>query len=176
MIGNLFRRTWVRATLIILGVGVLLGLVAALRPVRQPASEPENSGAQERPAFATYFDLLFLGKTGDASLPRTDTPLVRATKFRTGERVGIRVQAAPEQGSSFTMELRFLAPSTREELPSLRDDRQSFRISPGLRTVCCLRMPRETGTYDLAVLVGNQFLSFLPITVEKPSQGGGLSL
>ncbi len=176
MLSNFFRRTWLRIALVVLGVGVLLGVALAFRPTREPAEEPQNAGTQEHPAFATYFDLFFLGKTGDASLPRADTPLVRATKFRAGERVGIRVQAAAERQSTFTVELRFLSPATREELPSLRDDRQSFRISPGLRTVCCLRMPRETGDYDLAVLVDNQFLSFLSIKVQKPSQGGGLGL
>lgn len=88
--------------------------------------------------------------------------------------MGLRVQTAPEVTASFRIEVRFVAPDTREELPFLRDDRQRFRVRPGLRTYCCLKIPAEPGRYLMAIVVDEQFLAYLPAEVkEKPSRSGG---
>ena len=177
MVREVFRRSWVRALLLILGVGVLLGLVFALRPLPTgPVEEDRRPPEDARPGFASYFVHFFPGRTPDGSSPRSNSPLLRAAKFLAGERVGVRAQTAPERRDAFVVEVRFLSKQTKEELPALRDDRQSFRIRPGLRTVCCLRMPREVGDYDLALVVENQFVAFLPISVKEPPNrsGGGL--
>ncbi|TSC73099.1 MAG: hypothetical protein G01um101438_122 [Parcubacteria group bacterium Gr01-1014_38] len=172
---KILERPKVRTVLVIVGVGALLGLAAALRP---PAGGPVVEDLQPpegtRPAFASYFVHFFLGRTPDGSPPRPNSPLLRAMKFLAGERVGLRVQTPLERRSTFVVEMRFLSRETKEELPALRDDRQSFRIRRGLRTYCCLRIPKETGDYDLGLLVENQFVAFLPINVkEPPHQGGG---
>lgn len=168
-------RPWVRAVLVIVVVGALLGVAAAVRsPTGSRITEDVRPPEDARPGFASYFVHLFPGRTPDGSLPRSNSPLLRATKFLAGERVGLRAQTAPDRRTSFVVELRFLSKTTREELPGLRDDRQSFRIRPGLRTSCCLRLPREIGDYDLAILAENQFLAFIPIAIkEAPQQSGG---
>lgn len=167
-----------KVALVLLGVGILIGIVLALRqPLPEPPAETGPSApAEMRPTFAEYFVHLFPGRTPDGSRPRGSKALVRASKFLAGERVGLRVQTAPERDESFTMEIRFLTQDTREELPALGDDRQRFRIRPGLRTYCCIRMPRETGDYLIGIIVENEFLAYLPIEIKpRPSRlEGGL--
>ena len=175
---KVLERPSVRTVLVIVGVGAILGLAAALRPLPtdQVPEDLEDPPEGAGPAFASYFVHFFPGRTPDGSSPRPKSPLLRATKFLAGERVGLRAQTAPERRSAFVIEIRFLSRATREELPALRDDRQAFRIRPGLRTYCCLRIPKETGDYNLGLLVENQFVAFLPISVKEPPQRseGGL--
>lgn len=173
---EVFRHPGARAAAVVVAVGVVLGLYWALR-VPLGGSPPPVSPPDGGPAsFATYFVHFLPGRTHDGSRPTANKQLLRATKFIAGERVGLRVQTAPGVVAPFVVELRFLSPATREELPDLQDDRQRFRIRPGLRTYCCLKMPREVGHTLLSILVGDQFLADMPIEVkESPSaQRGGL--
>lgn len=167
-----------RTALVLLGVGILIGIVFALRaPLPEPPAETAPIAAPETKAsFSSYFIHFFPGRTPDGSRPRGSKALLRASKFLAGERVGLRAQTAPEVSESFAVNIRFLTQDTREELPALRDDRQRFRIRPGLRTYCCLKMPREPGRYLVAVLVEDEFLAFLPVEVKpRPSRlEGGL--
>lgn len=165
-----------RTVLVLIGVGVLLGLLFALRtPFPGPPEPSPEPPGEASSSFAAYFVHIFPGRTADGSRPGRSTPLLRATKFLAGERVGLRVQTAPAQEEWFQVELRFLSADTREEKPELRDDRQRFRIRPGLRTYCCLRLPREPGRYEIGILVDGAYLTYLPANVEKPllrSEGG----
>lgn len=168
-----------RGVLLIVLTGVLLGAVAVLRsppPVPPPDAVPVPL-EDRRPAFASHFVHFFPGRTHTGARPRARSPLLRATTFAAGERVGLRIQTVAEFPRSLWVELRFLTASGREELPSLRDDRQRFRIRSGLRTYCCLRIPQETGSYVLGILVDDQYLAFLPLTIKEPlrAEGGLLS-
>lgn len=173
-------RPAMQTALIVVGVGVLIGLALALRqpPPAPPSEEGPVPTGELRPAFASYFVHVFPGRTADGSRPRASKQLLRSAKFLTGERVGLRVQTAPNIERSLLVEVRFLSTGTHEELPALRDDRQRFRIRPGLRTYCCLRIPKEPGAYSLGLLVDNDFVAFLPISVIEPPfklEGGLLS-
>lgn len=177
-----FGRLAVRVLAVVIVLGILLGLAAALRTPPPRALVPEEGNpvgtADERPVFASFFTHFFPGRTHDGTRPTNRRLLLRASRFLIGERVGIRAQTAPDVTRAFVIEVRFLTPHTREELPNLRDDRQRFRIRSGLRTYCCLRMPKEPGDYVMAVLVGDEFLSFYPVTVKEPSfqlEGGLLT-
>lgn len=156
-------------------VGALLGVAALLRSPEPlfPDGEPAES-ADRQPAFASYFIHFFPGRTPDGSRPRAGSALLRVSKFLAGERVGLRVQTAPELPGSVSIEIRFLTRDSREELPALRDDRQTFRIRRGLRTYCCLRLPREPGDYVMGLLVGDRYVAYLAAKVkEGPRQGEG---
>lgn len=173
-------RPAVQTALVVVGVGALIGFALALR--EPPPTPPVEDGlvptGELRPAFASYFVHFFPGRTADGSRPRANKQLLRSAKFLTGERVGLRVETAPEIERSILVEVRFLSTDTHEELPALRDDRQRFRIRPGLRTYCCLRIPREPGAYSLGLLVNSDFIAFLPIGVIEPPfklEGGLLS-
>lgn len=160
-----------------LGGAIIVGiLVAAFRPLtseRVPAVPPAVSGPA---SFGSYFVHFFPGRTPDGSKPKANSVLLRADKFLAGERVGVRVQTVPEIRSRLTAEIRFLSRATHEEDSGLRGSRQRFPVRPGLRTYCCLRMPRRAGEYSLGVLIGNQFVTFLPVTVKEPPRqlDGGL--
>jgi len=174
---ELFRKRWVGVTLSIIGVGVLLGLAAAIRPSPLPDSAREDGRRPSdiTPVFASYFLHLFPGRTPDGSKPGAHSQLLRATKFLAGERVGLRAQTGPERAARFVIEVRFLTRDTREERPGLEGYRQRFRIRVGLRTYCCLRMPREPGEYHLGILADGQYIAYLPITVKentRRSEGG----
>ncbi len=174
---EVFRHPAVRAAVVVIGAGVILGVFWALRAPLNGGTGPAAPPSPTAPAsFGTYFVHFFPGRTHDGSRPAAKKQLLRASKFIAGERVGLRAQTAPGVTSAFVVELRFLSPETREELPALQDDRQRFRIRPGLRTYCCLRMPREVGHYLLSVLGSDQFLTDLPLEVkESPSAlRGGL--
>lgn len=172
---GLVREPVIRTVLIVGLVGVLLGVAAVLRsPVPLPEDDGSAAPAEKRPAFASSFVHFFPGRTPDGSRPRAGSALVRASKFLAGERVGLRVQTVPDLRASVTVEVRFLTRDTREELPTLLDDRQTFRIRRGLRTYCCLKIPHESGEYVIALLVEGQYLAFFPATVkEGPQQGEG---
>ncbi len=138
---------------------------------RPPSDVPPTGPASPSPdvssGFAAYFVLFSPGRTPDGSLPRRNDPLLPATKFIAGERVGLRVQTAVGVQQALVVNLRFLTQEVLEELPALRDDRQSFRIRPGLKTYCCLRLPKEPGRYRIGVLVNENFVAFLPARVEE---------
>lgn len=178
---DFFGRPAIRVLAVVAVIGVLLGVAAALRTPPSPPAVPEETPVgpvQERPVFASYFVHLFPGRTHDGSRPANRKQLLRSSRFLTGERVGIRAQTTPEVTRAFVIGIRFLTPDTQEELSVLRDDRQAFRIRPGLRTYCCLRMPKESGDYTMAVLLGDEFIAYYPIAVKEPSfklEGGLLT-
>lgn len=168
-------RATVRAVVIVLGIGMLLGVAWALRAPRTlPTAELPETPAERVPAFADFFTHFVLGRTPDGSRPSARKPLLRAAKAYAGERLGLRIQTAAGISEPFRVELRFLTAGSREELPGLRDDRQRFRIRRGLRTYCCARMPREPGAYVIGAVVGDRFLAYLPMVVkEAPGRSGG---
>lgn len=157
-------------TLIVV-LGVLVGITAAIRlPSTEPVSPDagQDGEATPSPAFASYFVDVFPGRTADRSRPRSGTPIRQESRFSTGEEVGLRAETAPGITRPLVLSVRFLERGTREELPSLRDDRQEFRVHPGPRTYCCLRMPQETGDYALALIVDQRFLADIPVAVTAP--------
>lgn len=165
----------VRTFLVVAVVGVLLGVAALLRsPVPGVPDDQSEAPEEMQPAFASYFIHFFPGRTPDGSRPRAGSALLRASKFLAGERVGLRVQTVPDLSASVAVEIRFLTRDTREEPSFLNDDRQRFRIRRGLRTYCCLRIPREPGEYVVGLLIDGQFLAYLPATVNaRPRRGEG---
>lgn len=166
-----FGRPAARAVAVVVIIGALLGIARAVRspaPTPAPPAESPVGPTETGPVFASYFVHFFPGRTHDGTRPTGRKQLLRAARFLTGERAGIRAQAAAGVDRSFVVGIRFLTRDTREETPALRDDRQSFRIRPGLRTYCCLRMPKEPGDYTLAVIAGGEFIAHLPISVKEP--------
>lgn len=174
---EIFRRPVARAVAVIVGVGVVLGAVwAVLAPLRvgeEPGGVPLPQGRP--PSFADSFVHFFPGRTYDGTRPKPKKQLLRADKFVEGEQVGFRAQTAPAVTRSFVVELRFLAADTREESPALARFRQRFRIRPGLRTYCCLRIPDVPGRYVIGIVLQEALVSFLPIEVkasQRRLQGG----
>lgn len=166
-----FPRLNPRLITLVVVLGLLVGITAAIRlPSTEPVSpDAGHEGDSARsPAFASYFVDVFPGRTADRSRPRSGTPIRLESRFSAGEEVGLRAETAPGITRSLVLSVRFLDQGTREELPSLRDDRQEFRVQPGPRTYCCLRMPQETGDYVLALIVDQRFLANIPLTVTAP--------
>lgn len=177
MLGNfLTRPVVIRTVVLVVATGVLLGGAAAFRSLAPNGTQDTIPFPREsRLGFASYFIHLLPGRTPDGSRPRAKSQLLRATKFLAGERVGLRAQTAPERTTRFSIEVRFLTRDTREEQSGLERYRQRFRIRPGLRTYCCLRMPRSPGEYHLGILADGQYIAYLPITVKEAarrSEGG----
>lgn len=176
----------IKALAVIVAAGILLGIGWAFREFR---STPPPSGIvdvdsdtsvepdEHRPTFAEYFSILFLGRPGTATRIRSTTPLVRAVKFITGERVGLRTETAASVTGRLPIELRFLLKGTREETQDLRRFRQRFSLRPGLSSSCCVRIPTTPGAYEIGVVVDESYVAFLPATVVPPQNqvGGGLS-
>lgn len=177
MQGGRWPRSAFQTVAVVGVVGFLLGVAAYLgRPLSDVPTGPARPSPDASSAFAAYFMLFSPGRKPDGSLPSRNDPLLPATKFIAGERVGLRVQTASGLRRALFVELRFLTEEAHEELPALRDDRQSFHISPGLKTYCCLRIPEEPGRYRIGVLVNENFVAFLPARVEESpyQREGGL--
>lgn len=169
MEGGKWPRSAFQTVAVVGVVGILLGVAAYIG--RPPSDIPPIGPVSPSPdipsEFAAYFTLFSPGRTPDGSRPSRNDPLLPATKFIAGERVGLRVQTASGLLEALVVHLRFLTEEAHEELPALRDDRQSFRIRPGLKTYCCLRIPKEPGRYRIGVLVNENFVAFLPARVEE---------
>lgn len=174
-VGGIAELRVAQAAGIVVTAGALLGIALGLYEVSSrgqlqvtPASEgsiPE-SGDEQSAVFATYFVHFFPGRTADGLRPSSNTQLVPTRKFAPGERVGLRVQTAPSVRESFVVEIRFLRRDTHAEFPESIAQRQYFRIRPGLRTYCCLRMPSTFGEYDLGVLVNDQFVTYQSFSIR----------
>ena len=165
----------------IVGVGILLGIGWAVREMVAPPSGlvdvdelPGENPQEQKPAFAEYFSIFFLGRPGTDTSIRRNTPLIRSTKFITGERVGIRAQTAPGVQNNIAVELRFLVRGTRAESAELQKYRARFSIRPGVSSYCCVRIPRTAGQYDVGLIVNGTYIAFFPTNVVPPqNQGGG---
>lgn len=165
----------------IVGVGILLGIGWAVREMAAPPSGlvdvdelPGETPQEQKPAFAEYFSIFFLGRPGTDTRIRRNTPLIRSTKFITGERVGIRVQTTPNVQTTVPVELRFLVRGTRAESSELQKYRARFSIQPGLSTYCCVRIPRTPAHYDIGLIVNGTYIAFFTTNVVPPqNQGGG---
>lgn len=162
------RRLLVSGAVITLA-GVALGLLWAAR-VQNDRRTLHPPPTADVPAFGQTFSLFFLGHAGQDVPIRAHTPLVPATSFAAGERVGLRVQTTGQITEPMEVELRFLDDATREETASLRGVRQRFTIRPGLRTYCCVTMPKELGTVTVGIIAQERLLGTLPairITRER---------
>lgn len=161
-------------------VGVLFGTYFASKGNIQPTNEVsvENVTSNEGVGtFGTIFNNFILGRSADGSSIGSKTPLVRATKFSTGEKIGLRIQTSSEITTAFPIELRFLTQDTGEETPDLQSSRQKFSIKPGLRSYCCISMPKNAGTYTLGILQNNAFIGTLQgivVVPAKTDQGGSM--
>jgi hypothetical protein len=171
-----------RSSIVIVAVGVLLGAAWAIREFRKPArgvvdvdGEEEPEPTETQPTFGQYFSLFFLGRTGDGTRVRKNKPLIRATKFLEGERVGIRAQTASGVTKAVRIELRFLTSDTREETDVLLKSRKRFTIQAGLSSHCCVRIPKGPGRYNIGIVTDNAYVGYIPITIKaapKPGTGG----
>jgi len=159
-------------------VGVLFGAFFAIKGDPQPVSETPL--ATEQPGdvnntFGGTFSNFILGRSVDGSAIGSKTPIVRATKFSAGEKVGLRIQTSSDVTSAFPIELRFLRRDTGEETPFLQSFRLRLSIKPGLKTYCCLAIPKEAGDYTLGILRDNSFIGTIGgiIVVPAKEQEGG---
>lgn len=161
-------------------VGILLGAFFALRGDVQPAAEAPsttNVSSDSSNTFGGSFSNFILGRSADGSAIGKDTPLVRASKFYAGEKVGLRAQTSSEAAANFEIELRFLSKETGEETAGSQASRQKFSIKTGLHTYCCLVIPKEAGSFTLAILRNNAFIGTLggiAVVPAKAEQGGSL--
>lgn len=161
-------------------VGVLFGAYFATKGNIQPINDvpvatliPNDIGA----TFGSTFSNFILGRSADGSAIGSKTPLVRATKFSAGEKVGLRVQTSNEVVVAFPIELRFLRQDSSEETPSLQPFRQKFSIKPGLRSYCCLTIPKEAGNFSIGILRNNSFVGTIGNIVVVPAkvdEGGSI--
>jgi hypothetical protein len=154
-------------------VGVLFGAFFASRGGlpsgnETPAPVIESSGNNE--TFGSTFSNFIIGRSADGSAVKSNTPLVRATKFSTGEKVGLRIQTNSEVTVAFPIELRFLKKETGEETPALQSFRLKLTIKPGLKTYCCLSIPKEAGNYTLGILRNNSFIGTIGGIVVIPAK------
>lgn len=166
---------------IVVATGVLLGFLWAIRrPVDlEEAPRATISAETEIPqSFGSFFSAFIIGRPGDNSAIRKNTPIVRSNKFVAGEKVGLRVQTNPEIKEPFDIEIRFMKSGNGEETSLMEKSRQSFKIQPGLRTYCCLLIPREIGKVNLSILTDDVFLGNLNgFTIIPPRENaaeGGL--
>lgn len=158
---------------VIVFVGVLVGAFLAARPVNNyPVSTPEPTAEVffQDENFSKYFSNFFLGRTADGASIRSNTPLVRASKFYVKERVGLRVETISGQNNSFSIQLRFLRQDNGEETPLLAKYRQNFTIKPGLKSYCCVAIPSETGTYKIVILKNNVLIGSVGGIVVVPAR------
>ncbi len=122
-------------------------------------------------SFGEYFKIFFLGRTGNGTRIKKDSPLVPAKKFLEGERVGLRTQTLSTVKSPVRIELRFLDAGTREETAALRKSRQTLKIAPGTVSTCCVVMPKAAGTVDIGIVIEDVFVGYLDgIEIKKPQE------
>jgi hypothetical protein len=168
------------SSLAIVLVGILFGAYFAVKKDVQPGATPSSNTVPTGSPTNTFggtFTNFIVGRTADGSVIRKDTPLVKAAKFFTGEKVGLRIQTSSEVTAAFPIELRFLRQDNNEETPSLQQYRQSFSIKPGLNTYCCLAIPKEAGKFTLGILRNDAFIGTIGgIVVVVPSEQDGLFL
>lgn len=165
-------------------VGVLLGVFFATKKDISTINKdpvvnitPNSSGSNN---FGTYFTNVFLGRSGDGSGIKSSTPLVKSSKFYAGEKAGIRAQTTADVVSPITVEMRFLKTDTGEETPSLQKMRQNISIRPGLRSYCCISMPKEAGSVSVQIVLRGVFLGsigdFTILPAKTIEQGGFLAI
>lgn len=159
---NLPKKLVIGSSFVVI-VGILLGVFFAIKkdintvgdnPVALTSTSP-NDGLNN---FGTYFTNVFLGRSGDGSSIKSDTPLVRSSKFYVGEKAGLRVQTTVDMVNSINIEIRFLKSETGEETPSLQKMRQNISIKPGLKSYCCISMPKEEGSVSVQIVLNGVFL------------------
>ncbi|MDO8511748.1 MAG: hypothetical protein Q7S57_00605 [bacterium] len=161
-------------------VGILFGAYFATRGNIQPIGDIPVATVKpngENNTFGSTFSNFILGRSADGSAIGSKTPLVRATKFSAGEKVGLRVQTSSEVVVAFPIELRFLRQDSSEETPSLQPFRQKFSIKPGLRSYCCLTIPKEAGNFSIGILRNNSFVGSIANIVVVPAkvdEGGSI--
>jgi len=157
----------------ILVIGILLGFLWSMRkPVE---NIPIAANPVESDSFGKYFSNFVIGRPGDNSKIGKDTLLVRATKFLPGERVGLRVQTASDITKAFTVEIRYLNASTGEETADLQKYRKRVTIQPGIRSYCCLTIPKTPGQINIGIVIGNYFLGTINgLTITPPRTSTGL--
>lgn len=174
---NLPKKVVIGSALVAI-VGILLGAFFAVKkdintnPVVVNTTPP-SSGLEN---FGTYFTNIFLGRSGDGSKIGSSTPLVKSSKFYVGERAGVRVQTTADVVNPVTIEMRFLKTDTGEETPSLQKIRQNISIKPGLRSYCCISMPKEEGNVSVQIVLNGKFLGSIgdfTILPAKEIQDGG---
>ncbi len=156
----------------IIFIGVLAGLVLALKQPAYPDEQPEKTNTSNSDpvnSFGGYFNVFLIGRPGTTSKISRDTPLIRATKYFIGERVGLRVQTAEHITKAFDIEVRFLDGTTSEETAALKKYRQRFNIKPGLRSYCCLTMPKEEGLVSVNIIMKNAFIGSLGTVTLIPA-------
>jgi hypothetical protein len=181
---NLPKKLVIGASLVAI-VGVLLGAYFAVKkdigsvnkdPV-PVATVSSNDGSNN---FGTYFNNVFLGRSGDGSKIKSNTPLVKSSKFYVGERAGVRVETAAGLMSPITVEVRFLKTDTGEETPALQKMRQNISVKPGLKSYCCITMPKEAGSISVQIVLRGVFLgsigNFTILPAKTLDQGGFFSV
>lgn len=159
----------------ILVIGILLGFLwSFIKPVEEPLP-PTSVSAVQADSFGKYFSNLFLGRPGDNSKIKASTLLVRSTKFVTGERVGLRIQAAANVVQPFGIELRFMNASTGEETPDLQKYRKKITVQPGTRSYCCVTLPKIVGEVNMGIVIGDYYVGIINgLKIVQPRQQGGL--
>ena len=158
---------------IIAVVGVLIGSYFATKS--EPNSVVETPLVTTQPGdvnntFGSTFNNFIIGRSADGSAIGGKTPLVRATKFSAGEKVGLRIETSGEVASAFPIELRFLRRDTGEETPFLQSFRLRLSVKPGLKSYCCLTIPKEAGNYTLGILRNDSFIGTIGGIVVVPTK------
>lgn len=173
---NNLPKKYIGATVVIALVGVIFGAFFAMNKNTQPPVATDNSadsvGSVDR-SFGSMFSGFIIGRSADGSAIGSNTALVSAKKFSAGEKVGLQIQTTGDVKESFYIELRFLKQENSEEVSS----RQKFLVKPGLKTYCCLAIPKETGNFNIGILRDNSFVGSLGgivIVPVKEQQGGSL--
>jgi len=178
---NLPKKVIMGASLVTI-VGVLLGAFFAIRRdiYKEPIVVSTASPDIDSNNFGTYFTNFFLGRSSTGSGIGSDTPLVKSSKFYAGEKAGVRVQTMADVVNPIKVEVRFLRTDTGEETPSLQKMRQNISIKPGLRSYCCITMPKEEGSVSVQIVLKGDFLGsigdFTILPAKKIEESGFLAI